>query len=157
MPHIRRILQEMGLHHSVQPPPFRDLVQHKKQSERLLAIHFVSPGSLQPLLRGLWIVFRLCAGASALCSPIPLGFLRISPRPVGGRLDLSVEAVAASAADLGFGPAGAAIFLGHFWVTYSAMTQSNTTRNVPYSHTIHIETQCLETKKYDTFRKNSLS
>ena len=85
------------------------------------------------------------------------GFLHTPPRPVGGRLAVSVEAVAASAADLGFGPAGAAIFLGHFWVTYSAMTQSNTTRNVPCSHTIHLETQYLETQKYDTFRKNALS
>ena len=35
-------------------------------------------------------------------------------------------AIAASAADLGFGPAGAAIFLGHFWVTPRLMTYNKT-------------------------------
>ena len=83
----------MGLHLSVKPPPFRNLVQYKKQSERLLHEYLVRPGSLRPLLGGLWIVFRLRAGTSALCSPILQGLLQIPPRPVGGRLAVSVEAL----------------------------------------------------------------
>ena len=42
---------------------------------------------------GLRIAFRLRAGARALCRPILQGLLQISPRPVGGRLDLSAEAI----------------------------------------------------------------
>ena len=53
---------------------------------------------------------------------LPIGPIQIPPRPVGGRLAASVETVAAPAADFGFGPAGAAILLGHFWVTFGSHT-----------------------------------
>ena len=44
MPSIRQILQEMGLHLSVQPPPFQDLVQHKKAEREIAARTLYSSG-----------------------------------------------------------------------------------------------------------------
>ena len=88
---------------------------------------------------------------------LPIGPIQIPPRPVGGRLAASVETVAAPAADFGFGPAGAAILLGHFWVTYCMTPQSKAERNVMITDTEHGEILYSNTGKYDTFQKNSLS
>jgi len=47
--------------------------------------------------------------------------------------------------------------LGQFWATYSKMPQKVMQQKVPVSYRKTNKTQYFKMKKYDTFRKDSLS
>ena len=132
----------MGLHLAVKPPPFQNLVQQRK-AEREIAVR-------TPCSSGIFTTsaFGNCGSHSDF---VPGRGLRAAQFPMGfcGYLPGQLEAGLTYLQRLSF--------LGHFWVTYHIMAQSEVKRNVMISAIKLGERICFGTEKYDTFRKNSLS